>query len=99
MDKNLDNYAFFCTACNFRTKNKADFVRHNNTQKHILRVDKKKGKMDNKKTQKNASPWTCYCGKSYKFQSGLSKHKKTHEYYENEFENEFENENENENEK
>ena len=87
MDKNLDNYAFFCAPCNFKTRNKADFVRHNNTQKHISRLDNKMCKMDNKKTPKNASAWTCYCGKSYKFQSGLSKHKKTHEYYENESEN------------
>ena len=44
----------FCELCNFKTNNKADFIRHCKTNKHILLREKKYGLMDNEKTQKNA---------------------------------------------
>ena len=71
----------FCEQCNFITKNKADYVRHCNTNKHLLRCNNFYGLMDNKKTQKNALPWTCECGKKYKFQSGLCKHKNNCKFF------------------
>lgn len=67
----------FCEACNFRTFNKADYVRHCKTNKHLMACNLNICSMDNKKTQKNALPWACECGKIYKFQSGLCKHKKS----------------------
>lgn len=67
----------FCEPCFFSTNNKADFVRHCQTNKHFLRCNKNHGLMDNKKTQKNALSFTCECGKVYKFKSGLCKHKKS----------------------
>jgi len=66
----------FCEACNFNTFNRADYIRHCKTNKHFLNCNKNNGLMDNKKTQKNALSWSCECGKKYKFQSGLCKHKK-----------------------
>tara|TARA_Y100000996_G_C22426189_1_gene603613 strand:+ start:61 stop:945 length:885 start_codon:yes stop_codon:yes gene_type:complete len=66
----------FCEPCSFSTNNKADYVRHCKTNKHFLRCKKNDGLEDNKKTQKNALPFTCECGKKYKFHSGLCKHKK-----------------------
>lgn len=69
MDKNKGHNQYFCELCNFTSKNKAKYVRHLNTKKHILT-------MDNKKNQKGLHGlWCCLCGKSYKFQSGLCKHK------------------------
>ena len=69
MDKNKGHNQYFCELCNFTSKNKAKYVRHLNTKKHILT-------MDNKKNQKGPNElWCCLCGKSYKFQSGLCKHK------------------------
>ena len=66
----------FCGPCNFSTNNKADFVRHLKTSKHFLKHNTPDNEMDNKKTQKNALPFSCECGKKYKFKSGLCKHRK-----------------------
>jgi len=72
MDKNKGYNQYFCELCNFNSKNKAKYVRHLNTKKHILT----NSKMDNKKDKKGPNDlWCCVCGKSYKFQSGLCKHK------------------------
>ena len=64
----------FCEPCKFRSANKADYVRHCNTNKHKLNCNKNYGLMDNKKTQKNALSFRCGCGKEYKYKSGLCKH-------------------------
>jgi uncharacterized protein YxeA len=65
-------HKYFCYVCSFGTNNKSDYNRHCLSKKH---------KMDNEKTQnaqKSAIPeYHCECGKSYKYASGLSKHKKT----------------------
>lgn len=52
---------YFCEKCNYCTKNKKDFRRHEQTAKH----------------KKNISNlYSCdICGKAYKYASGLSKHK------------------------
>ena len=60
---------YFCTACGFKTENFRDLKRHKNTKKHI------------KKTQlgsmvSDTKVFKCLCSKTYKYQSGLSKHKK-----------------------
>jgi hypothetical protein len=67
----------FCERCNFTSNNKTDYDRHCKTKKHIYGLDNLDNKWITEKTRKNASPFSCDCGRKYKFQSGLCKHKKT----------------------
>uniref|UniRef100_A0A6C0BYA4 C2H2-type domain-containing protein n=1 Tax=viral metagenome TaxID=1070528 RepID=A0A6C0BYA4_9ZZZZ len=69
LKKNSINY--ICKKCDFNTCNKNDFNRHNNTNKHIINVTQC---MSIQKTQKNS--YECHCGKTYKDNSGLWRHKK-----------------------
>jgi len=76
MDKKILQKMYFCEICNFKSKNKSNYVTHLNTKKHILTKSTMDNKMDNKKCKKMSDYlWCCECGKSYKFQSGLCKHK------------------------
>ena len=70
LKKNSINY--YCQKCDFSSKNKNDYRRHLSTTKH------KMGNMDNEMDNlKNSKPtYKCICGKAYKYNSGLSKHKK-----------------------
>jgi hypothetical protein len=66
---------FCCSNCQFITCNKKDYIRHLSTQKH------KKRENDTNKIQKNPKkPQTQYkcsiCNKTYKYPSGLYRHKK-----------------------
>jgi hypothetical protein len=63
-----------CTYCNYLTCNKYDYNKHLQTKKHKNNI------MDNQKTLK------CECGKTYKYLSGLSKHKKQCTYKKNDTE-------------
>ena len=72
MDNKSMEKTYACEKCLYNTKNRTDFVRHLKTQKHLLNI---KINMDKKKTVKTADLWWCECGKSYKFQSGLCKHR------------------------
>jgi len=69
---------FFCEFCDFRCCKKSDWNRHIRRPKHIKNEnDKKNGKKDNKKTPNEMScGYKCECGNIYKFQSGLSRHKR-----------------------
>lgn len=60
---------FYCKSCDYTTSDKKDFNKHVLTRKH-----KKSAKAD-KKTP-NVEFACQYCGKSYKYKSGLSRHKK-----------------------
>jgi hypothetical protein len=62
---------FLCNICDFSSCNKKDYNRHNQTKKHIFNVSQC---FSIKKTQKN--PYECNCGKTYKDNSGLWRHKK-----------------------
>jgi len=53
---------YICINCNYNTNNLNDFKRHNKTNKH-------------KKQLQNNNQHICICGKSYKYNSGLYKHK------------------------
>ena len=55
---------FYCEKCDFFTSRKANWQRHILTAKH------------KKITNGIAKKYECICGKSYKFSSGLSRHKK-----------------------
>ena len=61
MDKESEEYN--CVACKFTTDSKFNFNRHIKTKKHLKNTEDK--------SKKNV----CYCGKNYKFVSGLSRHK------------------------
>jgi len=74
MKKSLNpNHKFVCIKCNYSTNSKKDYNKHCTTKKHKKSHSK----------EKNSSPveFLCpYCNKSYKFRSGLSRHKKKCEY-------------------
>ena len=62
---------FYCIKCDFKCSKKSNYEAHLSTRKHNY------GKNDNKKMPKNAASYICsICLKEYKFQSGLSRHKK-----------------------
>jgi hypothetical protein len=65
---------YCCKNCDFNTSKKYDYERHLQTKKHKNNI------MDNQKTIK------CECGKTYKYLSGLSKHKKQCTYKKNDTE-------------
>ena len=69
--KNAQKYTkYSCDNCDFITYNKHDYTRHLQTKKHSINTN-----ADDltEKTEKNA--FTCSCGKSYKDNSGLWRHK------------------------
>jgi hypothetical protein len=73
---------FCCSNCQFITSNKKDYIRHLSTQKHKNREN------DTSMIQKNPKkPQTQYecaiCKKTYKYPSGLYRHKKKCLDYEN----------------
>ena len=60
----------YCEKCDFSTSRNSQYVRHLNTAKHKMVNN------DNNLVPKS-SVYICECGKSYKHQSGLSRHKKS----------------------
>lgn len=69
---------FLCEFCNFKCCKKSDWNRHILRPKHIKNEnDNKNDKNDNKKTPNVLScEYKCDCGNIYKYQSGLSRHKR-----------------------
>jgi len=65
---------FNCSTCDFNTSNKKDFHRHLQTQKHLSNVKQSFVMSISQNSQKN--PYECSCGKNYKDNSGLWRHKK-----------------------
>ena len=70
--KKIHSNIFYCKKCDYITCNKKDFNKHNNTKKHIINDT---SIISIPKSQKNN--YACICGKSYKDNSGLWRHKKT----------------------
>jgi len=58
-----------CENCDFKCCKKGDYNRHINTAKHKMIMN------DKAITSKHITSYTCKCGKSYKYTSGLSRHK------------------------
>ena len=75
------NYAkFCCELCDFKCFKNADWSRHVNTKKHMLRHNGNDLETAEKIFPKNAiknAEYICDCGKSYSTKSGLWKHKKS----------------------
>lgn len=73
---------YFCEKCKYTTSNKKDFSKHLLTRKHKMIkmiID------DNKKSPDvNVVMYSCICGKKYKFESGLCRHKKKCSFVEDE---------------
>jgi hypothetical protein len=70
---------FHCEICDYNTSRKSQLDRHLSTDKH------KKAKMvvnDSKKVPKSSN-FSCQCGKIYKFDTGLYRHKKLCDYSNN----------------
>ncbi len=56
-----------CISCQFSADKKRDYNRHLLTEKH---------KRDGKSKPVSSKIFLCHCGKSYKYRSGFSRHKK-----------------------
>ena len=61
---------FICDMCDYSTCNKKDYSKHLMTAKHMKITN------DIKKSPKIPILLTCVCGNTYKYKSGLSRHKK-----------------------
>ena len=66
------NAEFYCLLCDFNCSKKSNFEIHNNTKKHLRRLNGTQ--MEPEEIKKNAN-YTCNCGKEYATKSGLWKHK------------------------
>ena len=79
---------YFCEKCDYYTFRKSQYDRHLATDKHKLIVTK------NFSVPNNVQVFKCICGKSYKYDSGYYRHKKTCEMLNAEAEQEKEKEKE-----
>uniref|UniRef100_A0A6C0I465 C2H2-type domain-containing protein n=1 Tax=viral metagenome TaxID=1070528 RepID=A0A6C0I465_9ZZZZ len=67
---------FHCSICNIACAHKCDYDRHINTAKHKNKIA---GQGQGQSIVPNSIIYGCdVCGKTYKFRSGLSIHKRTH---------------------
>ena len=81
MDNEKTQKKYVCEGCDYSTSNKYDFNRHILTRKH--KMDKKIAICRQKIAKPNTSEndenikktYDCICGKSYRYQSGLCKHR------------------------
>ncbi len=81
MPKNADS--FICELCDFKCCKYSNYLCHIKTKKHAQSVnDNKMITNDNEKMPKNAE-YTCKCGNTYKYMSGLSRHKKSCNFVDN----------------
>lgn len=67
---------FHCNLCDFTSSKESNYIKHLSTRKHKrITMDKKKCQKMPKNAEKLS--YVCPCGKSYKYQSGLCKHRHT----------------------
>lgn len=67
---------FHCELCDFTSSKESNYIKHLSTRKHKrITMDKKKCQKMPKNAEKIS--YVCPCGKSYKYQSGLCKHKRS----------------------
>ena len=77
ISENLATF-YICENCNFKSKNKSDYNIHCLTIKHKRLTNAKNTNIISENLAKNE--YICCCGKIYKHQSSLSKHKKLCNY-------------------
>ncbi len=65
---------FVCELCNYKCSKKSDYLKHLQTLKHEMASLDKKTRRNSPKEKWNE--YVCECGKKYKYQSGLCKHKR-----------------------
>ena len=63
---------FYCKKCDYSSNRKSQWNRHLSTTKH--KMDNMDNPVDNIKSSKRI--YKCVCGKEYKYNTGLSKHRK-----------------------
>ena len=68
MVRNAGECRYNCFPCGFKSNNLKDYKRHLKTNKHAKKTPKKTPEHKPRKFE-------CECGKHYKYQSGLSKHR------------------------
>ena len=70
MSQKIENF-FYCKKCDYTSRNKYDFKKHLSTAKHNkMKMVKNDNKNDNKPLKFKCE----FCGKCYKYRSGLSRH-------------------------
>ena len=62
---------FFCEKCNYLSSRKSQYIRHLSTTKHKMIVNTVGT------TNKPSGIFECICGKTYKYDSGYYRHKKS----------------------
>lgn len=70
---------YYCEKCDYTTCKLSSWKKHIKTKKHMDNMDNNRITKSRSKVAKSRSKtkkWTCACGKSYKYASGYSKHKK-----------------------
>ena len=77
ISENLAKF-YICEKCNYKSKNKSDYNIHCLTIKHKRLTNAKNTNIISENLAKNE--YICCCGKIYKHQSSLSKHKKLCNY-------------------
>ena len=70
------NAFYSCEFCKFNTDNKTDYNRHILTPKHSNNNILISNSNENIEKTPKTEIFKCYCGKEYKYQSGLCAHKK-----------------------
>ena len=65
---------YFCKICDYSCSKQSDFQKHCQTIKHFSNLDNRK--LAKTRQSKVSSEYVCECGKKYKYQSGLCKHKR-----------------------
>lgn len=77
--KNAEIHAgiYQCCCCDFKCSKKSNYDKHLRTLKHLRHQN------GSKKMPKNAElePWSCICGRFYKYESGYYRHRKVCQIY------------------
>ena len=86
LDNKVDNKSsqkvaakYHCKNCDYTTCKLSNWKKHIKTKKHMDNKDSSRITKSSQKVAKSSSEpkkWTCACGKSYKYASGYSKHKR-----------------------
>ena len=69
-----------CNACDYTTSDRSNWAKHCKTKRHIKRTMINDDNAVVPQSTTNITSYECECGKQYKYQSGLSRHKKTCTY-------------------